>query len=36
MNIAIFMSSGKRNIRKDGSILRYSEEKGGDGYGESI
>ena len=31
-----FISSGKRNIRKDGSILRYSDEKGGDGYGESV
>ena len=31
-----FMSSGKCDIRKDGSILRYSDEKGGDGYGESV
>lgn len=36
MNISIFMSSGKCDIRKDGSILRYSDEKGGDGYGESV
>ena len=31
-----FIFSGKCNIRKNGSILRYSDEKGGDGYGESI
>ena len=31
-----FIFSGKCDIRKDGSILRYSDEKGGDGYGESV
>ena len=37
MNISIFYIQRKNcNIRKDGSILRYSDEKGGDGYGESV